>query len=230
MKIPDPDVPDKASNPPLLPSHLLDRMAKILEVSDADAITELGESVEAALQEYKTRRESPSPTPKELRKTFKNLYRRYRDLYKSLTQLGLAERSIVDDFSRETHWVHLQRDELFGMDEAITALQKVGTLIRAAQGRLPKVKHGPQRDDARWSLVHRLGVIYARARPRIRVDGEERFEMPTRRHSAHVGQDYGPFRDFVVAVHTALGFDDPEQGVDDVIRSVWGDMGKKRQQ
>ena len=44
----------------------------------------------------------------------------------------------------------------------------------------------------------------------------------------NLGKHYGPFRDFVVSVHIALGFDDPEKGVDDLIRSVWGHMGKKR--
>ncbi len=214
----------------LLPGHLLERIAEILEVTDPDSVTKLGERVESAMREYKASTEPAPPSPRELSQTFENISGRYRDLYESLTQLGPAERSIVDDASLELHLARLQRDERFGMDEAITALRKVGILIRAAQSRLPKVKHGPQRDDARWSLVHRLGVIYSQTRPSKPDDPREEFERPTRRYNAHLGKDYGPFRDFVVAVHTALGFDDPERGVDDLIRSVWGGMGKKRRQ
>ena len=54
MKIPDPNVPDEASNPLLLPSQLMDRMAKILEVSDADAIR-TGNGVGLSCQRHKRR-------------------------------------------------------------------------------------------------------------------------------------------------------------------------------
>lgn len=231
MKLSDKDheTSEEATELPLLPSRLLDRMAEILGVTDSAAVAILGERVEAAMKEYKTNLESAPPSPRELRKTFENLSGSYRDLYESLTQLGTAERGLLDDASLDFHPVRLARDGRFGMDEAMAALRKVGALIRTAKRRLPKVKKGPQSDSARWYLVHSLGVIYAKTRPRVRDDGKEKFEMPTRRYSDYSGQEYGPFRDFVVAAHEALGFADPERGVDDVIRSVWGGgMGKKR--
>ena len=228
MKLSDKDheTSEEATELPLLPSRLLDQMAEILGVTDSAAVAILGERVEAAMKEYKTNLESAPPPPRELRKTFENLSGSYRDLYETLTQLGTAERGLLDDASLDFHPVRLARDGRFGMDEAMAALRKVGALIRTAKRRLPKVKKGPQSDSARWYLVHRLGMIYARSRPRKQGDPE--FEIPTRRYNDYSGKEYGPFLEFVVAAHEALGFVDPERGVDDVIRSVWGGMGKKR--
>ena len=110
----------------------------------------------------------------------------------------------------------------------MAALERIGALLRGAQRWLPEVKHGPQQDSARRFLVARLGIIYGTTRSHIRDDGAKVFDLPTRRHNTYKGEDYGRFRDFVVAVHEALGFDDPERGTDDVIRSVWSNMGKKR--
>ncbi len=218
----------QATDPPLVTPHLLGRMAEILGVTDPDAISKLKERVEAALQEYNAHLDSPPPTPAGLRLSFKNLSKLYRNLYDGLKQLGPAERRILDGAGSELREIRSRRDLPLDTDEALAALSKVGILIRAAQGRLPPVGKGPQPDRARWYLVHRLGVIYSQTRPSKPGDPRGEFEMPTRRHNAYLGKDYGPFRDFVVAAHEALGFANPEQGVDDVIRSVWGGMGKKR--
>ncbi len=214
----------------LLADHLLKRMAEILEVTDSDSIAKLGDRVEAALQEFRAHQELESPTPKELRDTFKRLSESHRNLYEDMKQLGPRERKILEDAASDFPSVRLARDGRFGRVEAMAALERIGALLRGAQQWLPEVKPGPQRDSARWFLVHRLGVIYSQTRPSKPGDPRGEFEMPTRRHSDYLGKGYGPFRDFVVVTHTALGFDDPEQGVDDLIRSVWGGMGKKRRQ
>ncbi len=193
-------------------------MAAILEVTDTDAISKLGEQVEAALQEYKAHQEDPPPTPKELRKTFEKLSKRHRELNEMLKQLGERERQILDDASLDFPEVRLTRDGRFGMSEALTALKKMGILFRTAQRYLPPAPHGPVANNARWYLVWRLGAIYSK------VTGQ----FPSRRYNAHKGREYGPFRDFVVTAHQAIGFDDPERGTNDVIREVWGGMGKKR--
>ena len=232
----------------LLADHLLKRMAEILEVTDPDSVTKLGERVEAALQEFRAHQELESPTPKELRDTFKRLSKSHRDLYEDMKQLGPMERKILEDAASDFPPVRLARNGRFGRVEAMAALERIGALLRGAQGWLPEVKHAPKpspprpaprrsgsarrmpQKSARWFLVHRLGMVYSQTRPSKPGDPREEFEMPTRRHSDYLGKGYGPFRDFVVATHTALGFDDPERGVDDLIRSVWGGMGKKRRQ
>ncbi len=212
----------------LLADHLLKQMAEILEVTDPDSVTKLGDRVEAALQEFRAHQELASPPPKELRETFKRLSRSHRDLYEDMKQLGPMEQKILEDAASDLPPVRLARDGRFGRVEAMAALERIGALLRGAQRWLPEVKHGPQRDSARWFLVHSLGVIYSQTRPSKPDDPRGEFEMPTRRHNGYLGKGYGPFRDFVVITHTALGFDDPERGVDDLIRSVWGGMGKKR--
>ncbi len=205
---------------------MLNRMADILEVKDPDAKAKLRERVEAALREYQADSDSPRPTPKELRRTFEDLTERYRGLYQGLKKLGPKERAVVERARQDFPLVSPHKD--FGIFEALAALEKIGILLRQAQRWVPPVKRGPQENRARWDLVHQLGVIYAKTRRRVRDDGKEEFEMPTRRYSPYLERDYGPFRDFVVAAHEALGFADPERGVDDVIRSVWGGMGKYR--
>ena len=212
----------------ILSDHLLKRMAEILEVTDPDSITKLGERVEAALQEFKANQDLASPTPKELRKTLKRLSKSHRDLYEDMKQLGPRERKILEVAASDFPSVRLARDGRFGRVEAMAALERIGALLRGAQRWLPKVEHGPQRDSARWFLVHSLGIIYSTTRSHIGDDGAKMFDLPTRRHNTYKGKDYGRFRDFVVAVHETLGFDDPERGTDDVIRSVWSGMGKKR--
>ncbi len=211
----------------LLADHLLKRMAEILEVTDPDSITKLGERVEAAFQEFRAHQELASPPPKELRETFKRLSSSHRDLYEGMKQLGPMERKILEDAASDFPEVRLARDGRFGRLEAMAAMERIGALLRGAQRWLPEVKHGPQRDSARWVLVHRLGVIYSQTRPSNPGDPRGKFERPTRRYNAYLEKHYGPFLDFVVAAHTALGFDNPERGVDDLIRSVWGSMGKK---
>lgn len=230
MKLSDKDreTSKEATELPLLPSRLLDRMAEMLGVTDSAAVAKLGERVEAAMKAYKTNLESAAPSPRELRKTFEYLSGSYRDLYESLTQLGTAELRFLDGAGSELREIRFRRDLPLDTDEALAALSKVGILISAAQVRLPPVGKGPQRDSARWYLVHRLGLIYGQT-VRSRNDIEKGlYALPTRRHDAYKRRDYGPFRDFVVAAHEALGFAKPEQGVDDVIRTVWGGMGKKR--
>ncbi len=210
-----------------LSDHLLKRMAEILEVTDPNSITKLGERVEAALREFKTNQELASPTPKELRKTFKRLSKSHRDLYEDMKRFGPREQKILEVAASDFPSVRLARDGRFGRVEAMAALERIGALLRGAQRWLPEVKHGPQRDSARWFLVNRLGVIYSQTRPSNPGDPQGKFERPTRRYNAYLEKHYGPFLDFVVAAHTALGFDNPERGVDDLIRSVWGSMGKK---
>jgi hypothetical protein len=216
--------PTNTSDQPLLPANLLKRIADILEVTDPDSVVNLGKRVERALQEYKAHKESPFPPPKELRQTFNQLLSAHRALYENMNQLGPKELEIIDAAASDFPEVRLARDGLFGMAEATAALEKIGILLRNAQRWLPEVKHGPQRDDARWYLVQRLRVIYATTLAQIHDDGKEEFKLPTRRYDFYADRNYGPFHDFVVAVHEALGFDDPERGVDDLIRSA---MGKK---
>ncbi len=189
---------------PLLAGHLLKRMAEILEVTNPDSITKLGERVEAAFQEFRVHQELASPPPKELRETFKGLSRSHRDLYEGIKQLGPMERKILEDAASDFPEVRLARDGRFGRLEAMAAMERIGALLRGAQRWLPEVKHGPQRDSARWFLVNRLGVIYSQTRPSNPGDPQGKFERPTRRYNAYLEKHYGPFLDFVVAAHTAL--------------------------
>ncbi len=117
----------------LLSDHLLKRMAEILEVTDPDSITKLGERVEAALQEFKANQELASPTPKELRKTFKRLSKSHRDLYEDMKRLGPMERKILEDAASDFPPVRLARDGRFGRVEAMAALERIGALLRGAQ-------------------------------------------------------------------------------------------------
>ena len=141
---------------------------------------------------------------------------------KNKKQALSAASGITDDAVLET---------LVALDmrsETLAALSKVGIIIREAQGHLPPVTKGQQPNRARWKFVHRLGLIYAQT-VRTQEDIENGlYAKPTRRYDAHKEKEYGPFRDFVVLAHEALGFENSEQGVDDVIRSVWSRMGKKR--
>ena len=224
----DYETSNQATDPPLVALHLLGRMAEILGVTDPDAISKLKERAEAALLEYKAHLESPPPTPTELRATFEYLSKRYRQLYQTLRQLGPAERRFLDSAGSELREIRSRRDLPLDTDEALAALSKVGILIREAHQRLPPVRKGPQPDRARWYFVHRLGLIYGQT-VRTQDDIEKGlYALPTRRYDAYQGHEYGPFRDFVIVAHEALGFENPERGVDDVIRSVWGGMGKKR--
>ena len=131
-----------------LSDHLLKRMAEILEVTDPDSVTKLGDRVEAALQEFRAHQELASPPPKELRETFKRLSSSHRALYEDMKQLGLMERKILEAAASDVPPVRLARDGRFGRVEAMAALERIGALLRGAQRWLPKVKHGPQRDSA----------------------------------------------------------------------------------
>ena len=81
-------------------------MAAILEITDQAVISELGRRVETVFREYKAHVKSPSPTPKEMRETFDNLSRRYRELYDSLNQLRPEERKIFDTAGQDLHFTH----------------------------------------------------------------------------------------------------------------------------
>jgi hypothetical protein len=222
-------MPGKSDPPTLSPEHL-HRIADILGVTASAAVTKLAERVVAAMREYRDNATMAQPSPSELRMTFGELSERYHRFHESLMRLGPAECRHLDATGLELDQVHWKQNDPFGYDEALASLRKVGILLRAAQRRLPRVRHGPQPDRARRRLVIRLGHVYAKTKTRTREDGAEVFELPTRRHDAYQGRDVGTFRDFVIAVHEALGFSNPKQGVDDLIRSVWGGMGKKRRQ
>lgn len=211
--------------PPLLTAPMLERMAIILEVSDPEEMERLRKQVESALCQYKSQRDHPPPTPKKVRTNFRNVFRRANDLYAALDGLSPYERQIIDDASEDIHPVRLEREGAFGSAEILTAMKRIRAALRRTERHLPEVSPGPQQDSARWRLVYRLGVIFSRFRPKIERDGRTYFQMPTRRHDAYTQQDWGPFRDFVVANHEALGLS--QQGVDDLIRSVWSGTRKK---
>ncbi len=213
---------------PILSTSLLKRMTEVLAVTDPANISKLRERVEAALLDYQIATRHPMPTRRELRRSFEKLDKSYRTLIDSFNKLGPTERQVLDAAGKELQSVGSGRYRLSGATDVIAALSPVGVLIRQAQRHLPEVKRGPHTDTARYLLVARLGAIYGQTKSETQSDGKVLYEMPTRRHDGHVGRDYGPFRDFVVLVHEALGVDDPARGIDDVIRDLWPRMGKKR--
>ena len=203
-------------------------MAEVIGVINSAEILKLGERVEAALKEYEVVTRFATLSPRELRDRFGKLNKSYRALYERFSELDPAEKEIVNTAGQELQAAAPGQHWLSGFTDAIETLEKIGVLIRQAQKQLPKVTHGPQIDKAKQRLITRLGIIYGQTNPEIQSDGSVRHEMPTRRHNPYNGRDYGPFREFVILAFEALGFDIPEQGVDDVIRAVWSNMGKKR--
>jgi hypothetical protein len=221
---------NRASSARLLSEQLLEQMAETLEVTDQEAVAKLGERVEAALQEYRTHLDFPRPPTKKLHESFERLSRLTVELVGEFRRLGPIERQEVDRALEEFLLLRGESARTPGVEESIFGLKRILTTLRVTKGSLPRSRKGRPKEKQRWYFVHRLAMIYARSRPRVIVDGEERFEVPTRVHDPVEGQDTGRFRDFVFLAIEALGDLDDGSGIDHVIRSVCATMAKKRRQ
>ena len=211
---------------PLVSPALLKQLAGILDVRERERVQQLGRSVESALRDYSIHLRLPPATAKELHSTFNKLYEQTRKLRKGFENLGIHERNeiekavgFIEEMPGPRAWMT--------WTESIAALRTILTTLGYTRAGLREPRKGRPRNTARWLFVMHLARTYARARSWTATDGRVLYELPRRDHDRIHGKDIGRFRDFVLAALAPLGDLDDGKGIDDVIRSVCGQLGKK---
>ena len=195
-------------------------MADVLEVEDEAGVAKLSKRVQDAIDKYWD--QEGTPTSAELQDALKSLSEQCDSLHAALrklsarkhTRLQGAARRQIDDAARRLSEPRPEGRFPESFEALAQSVASVSVILRHAtspgrrrRGRPPKtaVKH----------LVSRLGAIY----------WQTTNHLPTPRHDAIRGKDYGPFRDFVTLAFEAAGLSG--EPPDSLIKSVWGGLTKK---
>jgi hypothetical protein len=211
-----------------LTDEILRRMAVVLEVEDAAAVAKLSKRVKAALDEYWYR--EGTPTSAKLQGALKSLSKQCDSLRTALhklsarqhTRLQGAARRQIDDAARRLSEPRPEGQFPESFEALTQSVASVSVVLRHAapprRTRSPQQKRqrarSPQQTAVRH-LVSRLGGIYFQTTN----------HLPTRRHDAIRGEDYGPFREFVTLAFEAAGLSGGPP--DSLIKCIWGGLTKK---
>ncbi len=203
-----------------LTDDILRRMADVLEAKDEAVVAKLSERVQAALDEYWDREDTP--TSAELQDALKSLSEQCDALHAALrklsarkhTRLQGAARRQIDDAARRLSEPRPEGRFPESFEALAQSVASVSVVLRHATSPGRRRRGRPRKIAARH-LVKTLGDIYWKTTD----------HLPTRRHDAIHHKDYGPFREFVTLAFDAAGISG--EPPDSLIKSVWGGLTKK---
>ena len=219
---------ETAGQDSLICDELAAQLASILEV-DGQEMEALAHFVGTALADYLE--QGPKELSGQLSGLHKNIdkvSKRVIDLRKGLRDLQKLQ-PLLDEHAREAPTKVLQSAGLLTLEQSLDALRRILLSLRVAKGGLPFATGGRPGSHTRYLLVHRLGLIYAKYRPPVMVNGTPELELPTRSHDGMTGRDTGRFLNFVTKALGALGDPRVLRGIDGCVRQVCEDMGKTRE-
>ena len=184
-------------------------------------VAKLSKRVQDALDEYCDR--EGAPTSAKLRDVLKPLSRQCESLLAALNKLRAhqdtrllqaAARRQIDDAARRLSEPRPEGQFPESFDALTQSVASISVILRHAAPSQRRGARSPQQTAARY-LVGRLGIIYSQTTNRF----------PARHYDAHLGEESGLFREFVILAFEAAGISDKPP--DTLIRSIWGGLPKK---
>ena len=194
-------------------SEALQRLVTLLPLPDDADIKSLHRELQDWARFYLIAKQNfdLAPRPSDIRETLTRVHNQAAGLRGTLSALddesrGYLDRAGANDSTKNTPDPMEASSTALALGQIEGLIEKLDSLLKAAP------KGGP-RKVARPLFVHGLAKLWF----------EFIGKLPTRRHNAYAPaseQEYGEFKDFVIAAVEALDPEDIKQGLDDNIREA----------